>query len=113
MTQPDWQALYLYEDGALVPVTAEIVPTAFSVGRDEIVAAGKICPLLQSHSSTLLPGAAIKPHSDLWILSIDLHFAIDTPRGLRDPRRWRDTPVGGGPLPAVRLLLRAHGVEPR
>lgn len=80
-TQRDWQALYLFRDGAPVPAAATVMPTAFEVLRETAVATGKICPLLESHVSTLLPGAAIKPHCDLWNFSINLHLAIDIPDG--------------------------------
>jgi hypothetical protein len=79
MVQHDWQALYLYKDGGLVGSSAETVPVTHGVVRDLIVEPGRICPLLQSHFSTLLPGASIKPHCDLWNFSINLHFAVDIP----------------------------------
>ncbi|MER6553794.1 MULTISPECIES: aspartyl/asparaginyl beta-hydroxylase domain-containing protein [Streptomyces] len=77
--QDDWQSLYLYQDGQLNPESVELAPTAFGVIRDVAVADSLICPLLESHFSTLLPGSRIAPHSDLWNFSINLHFAVDIP----------------------------------
>ncbi|MGV9706020.1 aspartyl/asparaginyl beta-hydroxylase domain-containing protein [Streptomyces sp. NPDC003483] len=77
--QDDWHALYLYRQGALVTESSSLTPTAFRVLDEYAVETETICPLLESHFSTLLPGAAIKPHSDLWNFSINLHFAIDIP----------------------------------
>ena len=57
------------------------VPTAFQVLKEQAVDTGKLCPLLESHFSTLLPGAAIAPHCDLWNFSINLHLAVDIPEG--------------------------------
>lgn len=79
--QRDWQALYLYRDGALVPGSRELAPTAFRVLEEHAVDTGVICPLLESHFSTLLPGASIKPHCDLWNFSINLHLAVAIPEG--------------------------------
>jgi aspartyl/asparaginyl beta-hydroxylase (cupin superfamily) len=93
--QENWQALYLYRDGALVPDSASLAPTAFGVLRDHAVEAQLICPLLESHFSTLLPGASIAPHSDLWNFSINLHLAVDIPEGAairvaEETRRWEE-----------------------
>ncbi|MFJ4682718.1 aspartyl/asparaginyl beta-hydroxylase domain-containing protein [Streptomyces sp. NPDC091377] len=77
--QSDWQALYLFREGGLVSESADTVPTAFQVLKEEAVDTGKLCPLLESHFSTLLPGAAIAPHCDLWNFSINLHLAVDIP----------------------------------
>ncbi|MFH0515656.1 aspartyl/asparaginyl beta-hydroxylase domain-containing protein [Streptomyces sp. M41] len=79
--QQNWQALYLYRGGRLVPDSAAAVPTAHRVLREFAVETGKICPLLECHFSTLLPGAAIAPHCDLWNFSINLHLAVDIPDG--------------------------------
>ncbi|MCX5384674.1 aspartyl/asparaginyl beta-hydroxylase domain-containing protein [Streptomyces sp. NBC_00083] len=79
--QTDWQALYLYRKGGLVEESAAAVPTAFQMLKEEAVDTGKLCPLLESHFSTLLPGAAIAPHCDLWNFSINLHLAVDIPEG--------------------------------
>ncbi|MFD3471228.1 aspartyl/asparaginyl beta-hydroxylase domain-containing protein [Streptomyces sp. NPDC058682] len=79
--QNNWQALYLYRDGALVPDSAAVAPTAYRMLKEHAVDTGVICPLLESHFSTLLPGAVIKPHCDLWNFSINLHLAIDIPEG--------------------------------
>lgn len=80
-TQEDWQALYLFRNGSLVPDSSTLVPTAFDVLDKYAVQTGKLCTLLESHFSVLLPGASIKPHCDLWNFSINLHFAVDVPRG--------------------------------
>lgn len=77
--QEKWQALYLFRDGSLVPTSNETVPTALNVLDEYAVKTGKLCPLLESHFSTLLPGAAISPHCDLWNFSINLHLAVDIP----------------------------------
>ncbi|MEU3373860.1 aspartyl/asparaginyl beta-hydroxylase domain-containing protein [Streptomyces sp. NPDC006711] len=79
--QTDWQALYLFRKGGLVEEAAGTVPTAFRVLKEQAVDTGKLCPLLESHFSTLLPGAAIAPHCDLWNFSINLHLAVDIPEG--------------------------------
>ncbi|MEW9513649.1 aspartyl/asparaginyl beta-hydroxylase domain-containing protein [Streptomyces bacillaris] len=79
--QIDWQALYLYRDGRLAEEAADLAPTASQVLREHAVDTGLICPLLESHFSTLLPGATIKPHCDLWNFSINLHLAVDIPEG--------------------------------
>ncbi|MFD9721153.1 aspartyl/asparaginyl beta-hydroxylase domain-containing protein [Streptomyces sp. NPDC059076] len=79
--QSNWQAFYLYRDGALVPDSRSLAPTAFDILREHAVDVALICPLLESHFSTLLPGAAIKPHCDLWNFSINLHYAIEIPEG--------------------------------
>jgi hypothetical protein len=95
MRQQNWQALYLFKSGQLVPESAELVPTAMQVLTEEAVDTGKHCPLLEAHFSTLLPGAAIKPHCDLWNFSINLHLAIDIPEdcGIRvadEAREWKE-----------------------
>jgi len=77
--QENWQALYLYRHGRLVEEAADTVPTAYKVLEEFAVDTGKICPLLESHFSTLLPGASIAPHCDLWNFSINLHLAVDIP----------------------------------
>lgn len=79
--QENWQALYLYRDGAMVESSRAVAPTAYDVLREHAVEPGIICPLLESHFSTLLPGASIQPHCDLWNFSINLHLAIDIPEG--------------------------------
>ncbi|MGW3952451.1 aspartyl/asparaginyl beta-hydroxylase domain-containing protein [Streptomyces sp. NPDC004752] len=79
--QEDWQALYLYRAGGLVEESAGTVPTAYKVLKEFAVETDKICPLLECHFSTLLPGAAIAPHCDLWNFSINLHLAVDIPDG--------------------------------
>jgi aspartyl/asparaginyl beta-hydroxylase (cupin superfamily) len=79
--QEDWQALYLYRGGNLVEESADTVPTAYKVLKEFAVDTEKICPLLESHFSTLLPGASVAPHCDLWNFSINLHLAVDIPDG--------------------------------
>ncbi|MCP9957298.1 aspartyl/asparaginyl beta-hydroxylase domain-containing protein [Streptomyces sudanensis] len=79
--QSDWQALYLFREGGLVSGSADTVPTAFRALKEEAVDTGKLCPLLECHFSTLLPGAVIAPHCDLWNFSINLHLAVDIPEG--------------------------------
>ncbi|MFJ7325449.1 aspartyl/asparaginyl beta-hydroxylase domain-containing protein [Streptomyces cyaneofuscatus] len=79
--QRNWQALYLYRDGALVEESQPVAPTVYRVLKEHAVDTDVICPLLESHFSTLLPGASIKPHCDLWNFSINLHLAIDIPQG--------------------------------
>ncbi|QWB21210.1 MULTISPECIES: aspartyl/asparaginyl beta-hydroxylase domain-containing protein [Streptomyces] len=93
--QENWQALYLYRDGGLVEESAIAAPTAYRVLKDVAVDTGKICPLLESHFSTLLPGAFIEPHCDLWNFSINLHLAVDIPEGCRitvagETRSWEE-----------------------
>ncbi|MFB7915914.1 aspartyl/asparaginyl beta-hydroxylase domain-containing protein [Streptomyces sp. NPDC056061] len=77
--QDDWQSLHLYRDGALITDSATVVPTAFDIVKNVAVGDELICPLLESHFSTLLPGSRIAPHCDLWNFSINLHFAVDIP----------------------------------
>ncbi|MFI6549428.1 aspartyl/asparaginyl beta-hydroxylase domain-containing protein [Streptomyces prunicolor] len=93
--QEDWQALYLYRGGNLVEESADTVPTAYKVLKEFAVDTGTICPLLESHFSTLLPGASIAPHCDLWNFSINLHLAVDIPDGCSitvagQTRTWRE-----------------------
>ncbi|MFB7506722.1 aspartyl/asparaginyl beta-hydroxylase domain-containing protein, partial [Streptomyces broussonetiae] len=64
--QDDWQALYLFRGGGLVEDSAATAPTAYQVVKDVAVDTERICPLLECHFSTLLPGAVIEPHCDLW-----------------------------------------------
>jgi aspartyl/asparaginyl beta-hydroxylase (cupin superfamily) len=94
-TQSDWQALYLFRKGAPVEKSADVAPTAFRVLMNEVVDQGKLCTLLESHFSTLLPGASIAPHCDLWNFSINLHLAIDIPekchlRVAEETREWQE-----------------------
>ena len=77
----DWKALYLFRKGALVTASARLVPVTFDIVDRHAVQTGTLCPLLESHFSTLLPGAKIPPHCDLWNFSINLHFAVDIPPG--------------------------------
>ncbi|MFE9726811.1 aspartyl/asparaginyl beta-hydroxylase domain-containing protein [Streptomyces sp. NPDC005794] len=77
--QDNWQSLYLYRDGDLIQDAAGTAPTAFDIIKDVAVGDELICPLLESHFSTLLPGSRIAPHCDLWNFSINLHFAVDIP----------------------------------
>ncbi|WP_405621135.1 aspartyl/asparaginyl beta-hydroxylase domain-containing protein [Streptomyces sp. NBC_00076] len=79
--QENWQALYLFRKGGLVTESAATAPTAYQVLKDVVVDTEKICPLLESHFSTLLPGAVVEPHCDLWNFSINLHLAVDIPDG--------------------------------
>ncbi|MGW6007559.1 aspartyl/asparaginyl beta-hydroxylase domain-containing protein [Streptomyces sp. NPDC055210] len=79
--QRNWQALHLFRDGGLVEESAGIAPTAYRVLKDFAVDTGILCPLLECHFSTLLPGAVIEPHCDLWNFSINLHLAVDIPDG--------------------------------
>ncbi|WP_328603268.1 aspartyl/asparaginyl beta-hydroxylase domain-containing protein [Amycolatopsis sp. NBC_00345] len=95
MTKPEWQALHLYRQGSLVEEASDTAPTAFGILKNEVVAKGKLCTLLESHFSTLLPGTSIPPHNDLWNFSIVLHFAVDIPEncGIRvaeETRQWRE-----------------------
>jgi hypothetical protein len=79
--QTDWQALYLFRDGAPVAESEPVVPETAEVLRTHAIAPGLLCPLLESHFSTLLPGAAIRPHCDLWNFTINLHLAVEIPEG--------------------------------
>jgi aspartyl/asparaginyl beta-hydroxylase (cupin superfamily) len=93
--QSDWQALYLFRKGGPVRESAGTVPTAFGVLKEQAVDTGKLCPLLECHFSTLLPGAAIAPHCDLWNFSINLHLAVDVPEGCAisvagETRSWQE-----------------------
>ncbi|MFJ3493803.1 aspartyl/asparaginyl beta-hydroxylase domain-containing protein [Streptomyces sp. NPDC086091] len=93
--QEDWQALHLYRDGGLVAESADTMPTAHGVLREFAVETDVICPLLECHFSTLLPGAVIAPHCDLWNFSINLHLAVDIPDGCSitvagETRSWEE-----------------------
>ncbi|MDT6983480.1 aspartyl/asparaginyl beta-hydroxylase domain-containing protein [Streptomyces lusitanus] len=93
--QEDWQALYLYRGGGMVADAADTVPTAYKVLEECAVGTEKICPLLESHFSTLLPGAVIAPHCDLWNFSINLHLAVEIPEGCSitvagEKRSWEE-----------------------
>jgi hypothetical protein len=79
VTRKDWKALYLFRGGQLVTESKALAPIAYDIVDELAVRTGKLCPLLESHFSTLLPGAAVPPHSDLWNFSINLHFAVDVP----------------------------------
>ncbi|WP_340559131.1 aspartyl/asparaginyl beta-hydroxylase domain-containing protein [Streptomyces sp. GSL17-111] len=79
--QTDWQALYLFRDGATVPSSEDAVPTTARILREHAIEPGLLSPLLECHFSTLLPGAAIAPHCDLWNFTINLHLAVDIPEG--------------------------------
>ncbi|MFG3161154.1 aspartyl/asparaginyl beta-hydroxylase domain-containing protein [Streptomyces sp. NPDC048232] len=94
-TQKDWQALHLYRGGRLVEESAALVPAAYRALKDTAVETGVICPLLECHFSTLLPGAVIAPHCDLWNFSINLHLAVDIPDGCSitvagETRSWEE-----------------------
>ena len=80
VTRDDWKALYVFRKGRLVADTAALVPETYRIVDELAVRTGLLCPLLESHFSTLLPGAVIPPHCDLWNFSINLHFAIDIPK---------------------------------
>ncbi|MFH8462875.1 aspartyl/asparaginyl beta-hydroxylase domain-containing protein [Streptomyces sp. NPDC017991] len=93
--QRNWQALHLFRGGGLVEESAGIAPTAYRVLKDFAVDPGVLCPLLECHFSTLLPGAVIEPHCDLWNFSINLHLAVDIPDGCSitvagETRRWEE-----------------------
>jgi aspartyl/asparaginyl beta-hydroxylase (cupin superfamily) len=94
-TQADWQALYLFRNGGPVREAAAITPTTFGILDEYVIQTGKLCTLLESHFSILLPGATIKRHCDLWNFSINLHFAVDIPAGCGicvadETREWQE-----------------------
>ncbi|MFI6055292.1 aspartyl/asparaginyl beta-hydroxylase domain-containing protein [Streptomyces violascens] len=93
--QDDWQALYLFRKGSIVEESATVAPTAHRIVKDLAVDTEKMCPLLECHFSTLLPGAVIDPHCDLWNFSINLHLAVDIPEGCSitvagEKRSWEE-----------------------
>ncbi len=93
--QRDWQALYLFREGRLVEESAAVVPTAHRMLKEFAVDTGILCSLLECHFSTLLPGAVIEPHCDLWNFSINLHLAVDIPDGCSitvagETRSWEE-----------------------
>jgi aspartyl/asparaginyl beta-hydroxylase (cupin superfamily) len=95
VTRQDWKALYLFRKGHLERQAAALVPVAYGIVDELAVRTGKLCPLLESHFSTLLPGATIPPHCDLWNFSINLHFAVDIPPGCSirvagEERTWQE-----------------------
>ncbi|WAC73174.1 aspartyl/asparaginyl beta-hydroxylase domain-containing protein [Roseateles sp. SL47] len=75
--QDDWKALYLFRKGQEVDAAAQYVPQTFRFMKEQI--ADWLCPLLEMHFSTLLPGARVAPHCDLWNFTINLHLAVDIP----------------------------------
>ena len=91
----DWKALYLFKNGAVVAEAAAEVPVTFGIMDRTAIRTGKLCPLLETHFSTILPHAAIPPHCDLWNFTINLHFAIDIPDGCgirvaKEERQWTE-----------------------
>jgi aspartyl/asparaginyl beta-hydroxylase (cupin superfamily) len=95
VTRKDWKALYLFRKGKLVTQTSTLAPITYGVVDELAFRTGKLCTLLESHFSTLLPGATIPPHCDLWNFSINLHFAIDIPAGCSirvagEERTWQE-----------------------
>lgn len=93
--QENWQALYLFRGSAPVVSSAALVPTAYGILTRQVVDQGKLCTLLESHFSTLLPGASIAPHCDLWNFSINLHLAVRIPEGCGitvagETRQWKE-----------------------
>jgi aspartyl/asparaginyl beta-hydroxylase (cupin superfamily) len=81
MTREDWKAFYIYRRGALTRESADLTPVTHRIVKEACVDTEAICPLLESHFSTLKPGASIPPHCDLWNFSINLHLAVDIPPG--------------------------------
>src|SRR5262249_27388267 len=53
VTRRDWKALYIFRRGELVRQTATLVPATYRIIDDLAVRPGKLCPLLESHFSTL------------------------------------------------------------
>jgi hypothetical protein len=95
MTRDDWKALYVYRRGRLTPESAALTPVTHALLDRYAVKTDAICPLLESHFSTLHAGASIPPHSDLWNFSINLHLAVDVPEGCairvaREERTWQE-----------------------
>jgi aspartyl/asparaginyl beta-hydroxylase (cupin superfamily) len=80
VNQDDWKAHYLFRKGALVTGSRALTPTAYAI-VEQAAERGDLCPLLEAHFSTLLPGAVIPEHSDLWNFSINLHLAVIIPDG--------------------------------
>lgn len=94
-SQSDWKALYLFRGGAQVTESESLVPTAYKILDEHVIQESKLCTLLESHFSTLLPGARVQPHCDLWNFSINLHLAVDVPEdcGIRvagETRAWEE-----------------------
>jgi aspartyl/asparaginyl beta-hydroxylase (cupin superfamily) len=95
MTRDDWKAFYIYRNGALTPESAKLTPATHRVLTEFAVQPGLLCPLLESHFSTLTAGAVIPPHCDLWNFSINLHLAVDIPndcviRVANEDRAWTE-----------------------
>jgi aspartyl/asparaginyl beta-hydroxylase (cupin superfamily) len=95
MTHDDWKAFYIFRAGALTPESATSTPVTHRIVTEHAIGQGLLCPLLESHFSTLKPGAVIPPHCDLWNFSINLHLAVDIPPGCRirvahEERAWTE-----------------------
>ncbi|MFF3151454.1 hypothetical protein ACFVRU_59690 [Streptomyces sp. NPDC057927] len=58
--RPDWKALYLFRDGAPLTESASIAPIAYKILDEHVIQESKLCTLLESHFSTLLP-ARVQP----------------------------------------------------
>lgn len=81
MTREDWKAFYVFRNRAMTAESAELTPVTHRVLTEFGLKTGLVCPLLESHFSTLTAGAVIPPHCDLWNFSINLHLAVDIPAG--------------------------------
>lgn len=81
MTREDWKAFYVFRNGTMTPQAAALTPVTHRTLTEFGLQTGLLCPLLESHFSTLTAGAVIPPHCDLWNFSINLHLAVDIPAG--------------------------------
>jgi aspartyl/asparaginyl beta-hydroxylase (cupin superfamily) len=81
MTRDDWKAFYIYSKENLVSAARQRTPLVYRIVKEHAVKNDLLCPLLECHFSTLMPGATIPKHCDLWNFSINLHLAVDIPAG--------------------------------
>lgn len=89
----NWKALYLYRNNAKTDEGAYLVPTTAKFLQDYL--GEMLCPFGEMHFSILKPGVKIPPHSDLWNFTLNLHFAVDIPKGCAikvadETREWEE-----------------------
>ena len=91
-SQRDWKALYIYKRGP-VNESFTLCPNTARFLTEDL--GSWLCPLLEMHFSILEPGTHIRPHSDLWNFSLNLHLAVVIPDSCRirvgnETRSWQE-----------------------
>lgn len=89
----EWKAVYIFQHGGIVKNNREMLPETYRFYENNIKPLQ--CPLGETHFSLLKAGVKIPPHSDLWNLSLNLHFAVKIPEqcGIRvagETRHWQE-----------------------